>query len=272
MQNEKEFLGRKVFFLNPPMLFEDEVVEKLRVMEYEVYSVREYNKMRNFLTLNAGSIVFITPNDMLTPGGWKNFISVIEADNAVFGPVDVGVIMHKMAESATRSFITGLKLKGGVMQLEAGNDLLFQQIVKSLDALKAHGLRKNVRADCMNDKTAEVYSLKGTKMLRFKIIDISSAAIATKFPANFGNEIFENMLIPDARVNIGRAYVNASLIISAIKPVGDNLLVIFTYGASTSPDAMKKIRGYVGERLKLNMSNSVLSMPVDKTDYNKKEA
>ena len=272
MANDREFLGRKVFFLNPPMLFEDEVIERLRIMEYEVYAIREYNKLKNYLALNPQSIVFVTPNDMLTPVGWRKLISVVEDESASFGPVDVGVIMHKMNESAERLLMTGIKCACGSMHFEDGHDVLFQQIVRALDACKAHGLRRNVRASCMNDKTAEVYCMKNTRMLRFKMIDISSAAIATKFPAHLAGEIFESMLIPDARINMRRSYVNASLKISAIKQVGDNLLVIFEYGVGTVPDSMKKIREYVGELLSQNLEASIVGMPGDKTDYNKKEA
>ena len=55
---EKSIYGRKVFFVNPSTSFEASVIGRLRLMEYEVYAIEDYRKVKPLLRKNADSICF----------------------------------------------------------------------------------------------------------------------------------------------------------------------------------------------------------------------
>ena len=279
MADDKVFLGRKVFFLNPPSGFEKSVIENLRSIEYEVYSVSDYRMIKGILSLNSDSILFIIPNGNLNARGWRNFMKSFE-NESLFEPLDVGVIMRKMPAERESSFLSGIKLDAGLIYVDGGISDVFKQILVSLEKLNAKGIRKYVRADCNSEKTAEIYWLKAGKMLKFKMIDISSVGIAALFPARLQSDIFVNQVISDAYINmemthksgdtnfVDRKQLAVTLKISAIKVVGENLLVVFMYGNETPVDVIKKIREYVTYILNRKLFSSVADFPPDGVDYN----
>ena len=75
---DKSIYGRKVFFINPSVTFEQQVIERLRLMEYEVYAIDDYRKAKPLLRKNADSICFCIVESQLTLKGWHNFIKSFE--------------------------------------------------------------------------------------------------------------------------------------------------------------------------------------------------
>ena len=268
MAADKAFSGRKVFFLNPTPFLEENIVEQLRVMEYDAYSVHDYRIARNIATVHSEGVWFVVPNEALTHTGWHNFIMTLETGDSLVPPIDVGIIMRGMTEESEKKFLVGLKCAGGVMKLKESANVLLQTVKETLDRLGAIGLRKNIRADCMADKSAEIYWMKESKMFRFKMIDISTAAIATTFPGTLQNEVFVNQVIPDAYITMGKKQLGVPLKISTIKTAGDKLLVIFMYGDDVPPEAMMQIREYIGTVLRTQLKDAIKNMPKDKLDYN----
>ncbi|WP_407425427.1 hypothetical protein [Treponema sp.] len=264
---DKFIAGRKVFFLNPTPSFEEEVIERLRVMEYEVYSINDYRHAKNILRLNPDSILYINPNISMTLDGWHNYIRSFGEDPK-FGSIDFGIIMQKQAPEKEKKFLANIEPKAGVLYFDSTKDELVRGISLALDKLSAKGMRKYVRADCITDKSAEIYWLKDNKMLKLKMIDISAAGIAAMLPATQANSIFVNQIIDGAYINIGKTQIITSIKISAIKNAGNNLLVIIMYGSDTLPTAINQIREYVSETLKANIKASIVNLPLDRRDYN----
>lgn len=264
---DKSIYGRKIFFINPNVNFEEKVISRLRIMEYEVYSIEDIRTAKNILRLNPDSICFVLPNSGLTLNGWHNFLKTFDSE-AKFNQLDVGIIMHTIQEDKARAFLAELKYEAGCFMLDQEPEELFHQITTALDKLGAKGLRKYVRADCISDRKAEIYWLKQNKMIKLKMIDISAAGIAATLSAAQQNEIFVNQIISGAYINMGKSQVSAPLKVTAIKTAGNNLLVVFMYGSETEPSAINTIRKYVGEMLKQKMKDSIASLPLDKTDYN----
>ena len=265
--SEKSIYGRKVFFLNPTVTFEEEVIERLRVMEYEVYAISDHRVAKNILRLNPDSICFVMPNSGLSQVGWHNFLKSFE-NEPKFSTLDVGVIMHKLPEDRINSFLSGLQYDAGCFFLEDDSEELFHKITASLDKLGAKGLRKYVRADCINDRSAEIYWLKANKMIKLKMIDISAVGIAATVSANQQNEVFVNQLISGAYINMGKMQVTASLKVTAIKTARNALLVVLMYGSDIEPSALTTIRSYVADMLKHKLQDSIANLPLDIVDYN----
>lgn len=277
MANEKVFMGRKVFFLNAPTGFEKAVIDNLRSMEYEVYSIKDYRVLKEMIRLNPDSIVFIIPTTALNFRGWRNFIKSFE-NETIFAPLDVGIIMRKMNPERESLFLAGVQYDAGLIYVDNGIYDTMRKIVASLDRLNAKGIRKYVRADCKSEKSAEIYWLKDEKMLKFNMIYISSVGVAALFPARLQNDIFVNQVISSAYINmeivqdgtglVERNQLPIELKISAIKVVGENLLVVFMYGNETAISVIKKIREYVTYILNRNLYASIMNLPLDNIDYN----
>lgn len=267
---DKSIYGRKVFFINPSVTFEQQVIDRLRLMEYEVYAIDDYRKAKPLLRKNADSICFCIVESQLTLKGWHNFIKSFENEN-VFAPLDVGVIIPPLAEEKHANFIASLQLDAGIIKLEKDSEPMFHEIVKAMDKMNAKGMRKYVRANCLNESQADLLWLKDNRMLKLKIIDISSVGIAAKLSTGQSNAVFINQDIEGVTLNLKSTQVSVDIKISAIKSAGDFLLVVIMFNPTTVPEAINKIRNYIAENLQENLRSQIRASDLDRTDYEKLE-
>ena len=263
---DKSIYGRKVFFINPSVTFEQTVIERLRLMEYEVYAIDDYRKAKPLLRKNADSICFCITESQLTLKGWHNFIKSFEEEN-VFSPLDMGVLLQALPDEKKANFIADLQLDAGILMQNQDSETLFHEIVRALDAKGAKGLRKYVRADCLNEPQADLLWLKDNRMFKLKIIDISSVGIAAKLSPGQANAVFINQILEGVTLNLKNTQVNVDIKISAIKSAGDFLLVVIMFTQSTTPDSINKIRGYIAENLQEKIRSSIRNSDLDRIDY-----
>ena len=267
---DKSIYGRKIFFINPTVTFESTVIERLRLMEYEVYAIDDYRKAKPLLRKNADSICFCIVESQLTLKGWHNFIKSFEEEN-VFSPLDMGVIMHTQLEEKQANFVAGLQLDVGVIKIDQDSETMFHEIVRAIDAKNAKGMRKYVRANCLNESQADLLWLKNNRMFKLKIIDISSVGVAAKLSTGQANSVYINQIIDSVTLNLKNEQILVDIKITAIKVAGDFLLVVIMFNASTPPDSINKIRHYIAETLQESLRLSIRNSDLDRTDYEKIE-
>ena len=263
---DKSIYGRKVFFIAPSVAFEQQVLERLRLMEYEVYAIDDYRKTKSLLRKNADSICFCIAESQLSTRGWHNFIKSFEEEN-VFDPLDMGVIMHKLNDEKQANFEAGLQLDAGILDMNQDSEVLFHEIVRAMDAKNAKGMRKYVRANCFNEPQADLLWLKDNRMFKLKIIDISSVGIAAKLSPGQANAIGVEQIIEGVTLNLKNTQVGVDIKISAIKSAGDFLLVVIMFTATTTPDSINKIRAYIAENLQETLRSSIRNSDLDRFDY-----
>lgn len=268
---DKSIYGRKVFFVGANTTFESQVVERLRLMEYEVYAINDYRKAKPYLRKYADSICFCIAESQLSLKGWHNFIKSFENEN-VFHPLDMGVILPPLPDEKKENFISELQLDAGVFTHNPDMETLFHEIVKAMDAKNAKGMRKYIRANCLTEPQADLLWLKDNRMFKLKIIDISSVGIAAKLSTGQANAVFINQIIEGVTLNLKSVQVGVDIKISAIKDAGDFLLVVIMFTTSTLPEAINKIRGYIGENLNETLRSSIRNSDLDRTDYEKLES
>ncbi len=267
---DKSIYGRKVFFLTPTTSFESLYLERLRNMEYEVYVINDYRKAKPLLRKNPDSICFCVVGSQLTLKGWHNFIKSF-ADESVFRPLDLGIILPVLAEDKLSNFCAGLQYDAGLFTLDGKAEELFRAIVKSLDSLGAKGLRKYVRANCLNENQADLIFMKDNRMFKLKIIDISSVGMAAKLSVKQANIISVNQIINKVTLNLRNINIVVDIQVTTIKAAGDFLLVIIMFADTVQPDAINKIRTYISDNLKETLRSSIKTSDLDMLDYEKLE-
>ena len=266
MAEDKSVFGRKVFFIAPGITFEAQVLERLRLMEYEVYAVDDYRKAKPVLRKNADAICFCIIESQLSLKGWHTFIKSFEEEN-VFSPLDMGVIMHSLPQDKHTNFVSDLQLDAGVIKLDQDSESMFHEIVKALDAKEAKGLRKFIRANCLNEPQADLLWLKDNRMFKLKIIDISSVGIAAKLSNGQANTIFINQIIEGVTLNLKNTHESVDIRITAIKSAGDFLLVVIMFNTTTMPESINKIRAYIAENMEETLWAPIRNSDLDRTDY-----
>lgn len=265
-EQDKNVFGRKVFFINPSNYFETKVIERLRLMEYEVYVIDDYKKAKAILRKNADSICYVALEPPLSLKGWHNFIKSFE-EEGVFSPLDMGIISLEHPQDKWFNFINGLQYDAGLIMQEENPDSMLHNIVKNLDKLNAMGLRKYVRANCLTEPKANALWMRNNQMFQLKIIDISSVGFAAKLSQNSANAVGVNQIIRGVTLNLRTHQILVDIKISAIKAAGDFLLAVVMFDSSTSTDAIDKVRAYITENLQDSIMNSISRNDIDRLDY-----
>ena len=179
--------------------------------------------------------------------------------------------MHTLPDEKKANFLATLQLDAGVLMQDQDPEVLFHEIVKAMDSQNAKGMRKYVRANCLNEPRADLLWLKDNRMFKLKIIDISSVGIAAKLSPGQANAVFINQIIEGVTLNLKNIQVGVDINISAIKAAGDFLLVIIMFTATTTPEAINKIRSYIAENLQDTLRSSIRNSDLDRVDYDHKD-
>ena len=176
-----------------------------------------------------------------------------------------------MPDEKKTTFISELQLDAGILSQTLEPEPLFHEIVKAIDAKNAKGMRKYVRANCINEPNADILWVKDNRMFKLKIIDISSVGIAAKLSIGQANAVFINQIIENVTLNLKNVQIVVDLKIDAIKSAGDFLLVVGMFTTSTPPAAINEIREYVAQTLQENLLSMVRNSELDRTDYERLE-
>ena len=265
-EQDKNVFGRKVFFINPSAVFESKVIERLRLMEYEVYIIDDYRKAKAILRKNADSICYVALEPPLTLKGWHNFIKSFE-EESVFSPLDMGIISESLPKEKWFNFVNGLQHDAGIIMTAENPEGMLHEVVKNLDNLGAMGLRKYVRANCIQEPKADALWMRDNRMFQLKIIDISSVGFAARLAANQANAVGVNQVIRGVTLNLRTHQIVVDIKISGIKAAGDYLLAIVMFDSSTPPQAIDKVRAYITENLQDSIVANLTRNDIDRLNY-----
>jgi hypothetical protein len=173
-------LGKKVFFLYPHSVIQNELVELIARNQYEVYLVRDHSKLARALPDFRDSIVFINIDEQLSVEEWEEYIKEIRGNPAT-STVQVGILTYNEDKELARRFLMDLGVQGGFVLLKLGLKESAKIILQTLVATEAKGRRKFVRAILPEGGAAKFNIKSGDLLLSGSISDISIGAMACFF-------------------------------------------------------------------------------------------
>ncbi len=263
---ENPIFGRKVFFLNPPLSIENNVVDNLKLLEYEVYIIREYNLAKPVLRNYGNSICFIYIDDEMSFDGWFNFIKSFENDESL-NKVFLGVLSYKTKPKDQERFLMNLKLPGGFVRLDKKIEEVSKQLEGILEINGAKGVRKVIRLDLKDSKDVNGYFNYGSILYSFRLVDISVMGFATITSAKMGQIFKKGSFIKNISITMGRYSFYCTVQIYESRIVGDNCTVVALFADTTSPEIKKKIHDFIYTTLDKRNKIFMESLARDFTDY-----
>ena len=69
-----EVLGKKIFFLHPAALTQNEIIPELIQQEFEIYSLKDESRLMKALQHYPGSILFASIDEALQAKDWEILI------------------------------------------------------------------------------------------------------------------------------------------------------------------------------------------------------
>ncbi len=257
--------GRKVFFLNPSFSVRTHIITLLRVLEYEVYTISDYRRVKSYLRVHHDAVLFINTESQLHIPAWQNLIKSIKQDS-VFNSTIIGIVNEHLSPTELKLLTDDPNITGGVFHLEGQFKAILPTIERKLNDLGAKGRRQYVRTICMNDTSARFLWIQDGKLFTAQIVDISTASVAVlitqkELPFVQGRgEIF-------ATIQLGQKQIQTKAKVLVIKPSGNNFAAIFIINEQTPQESIQAIREYVFETLEIAMLKTVEGLSIDKTDY-----
>lgn len=267
MENREDNLfGKKVFFLNPTLMIENNVVSRLREMEYEIYIIRDYRDAKPILSEYENSLCFINIDDELSYKEWFNFVKSFEYDSSLES-IFLGILSAKAKPEVKEQFVLKTKLPGGFVNISDHLEIVINTIEKILDLNGAKGRRKFIRLDCEGSNTVTATSLIGDKMVDYKLQDLSIAGFAARISPNMAPLFEKGRGIGGISIKLGIRSVSVDVTVFAVKNDGRNCVVVFLLSPNTHIRILDEIRKFIHKSLQAMMDSLVDSTIKDLTDY-----
>ncbi len=188
-------LGKKVFFLYPHSVIQNELVQLIARYEYEVYLINDHDKLFALLRQEQEAILFINIDEHLSVEEWEKFILSLRENDATKA-VHVGILTYNEDQELARHFLMDLMVHAGFVLLKLGLNESAKIILKTLIATEAKGRRKYVRVQLPENRSATFNIKVGDSFYSGTISDISSGGMACRFdqaPSDIQNYFFDDI-------------------------------------------------------------------------------
>jgi len=244
------FFGKKIFFLYPPALLQNQVVAELAQEEFEVYIAKDETKLRQALKKFPDSIVFACINERLKESAWDEWIrSIISIPETA--AVNIGIIAGSADENLMRKYLGQYKVTCGYTVIRSDMPGVTKQLVDILNNINAKGRRKYIRA--FTDKEANTtvnFPINGT-FINGLIKDISSVGFSCAFAED--PDLTKNSLFADIQLRLQSQLVKAEGIVFGSRMETNEKIYVILFTQRIDPEVRTKIRKYIQFNLQSKM-------------------
>ena len=268
---ENPIVGRKVFFVNPPLYVENYLHLELKQHEYEVYIIGDYKYIKNALRQFPDALCFIFIDDVLSYDGWFNFIQSFQKDEKL-KTIFVGLMSAIIPKPQMERFMMNLSLPGGfIMLTEFKGSALIEKIVGILELNGAKGRRKYLRLDCDSNIKINGYFATKSQLLQVSIASISSVGFTCYYPRSYGDALSKNMLVPSFSITLGRRSIVTPSVVFDVKRVDDTkCFAVMLFLKQVGADDRKVIKNFIFDQLSERFENLIYALPPDVEDYSER--
>ena len=249
VSNPSDILGKKIFFLHPTAVVQNQIVAELAQQEFEVYIVKNHMALEQTLKKYPGSVVFADIDEQMTEKEWEIWIRKVLVDTEMNAAV--GVISANDNEEQKRKYINSVQVSCGYTVLKSDLEKPITQIMEILKAVDAKGRRKYIRASTENETMTTVnLPLNGT-FINGTIKDISVVGISCTFDQD--PELTKNSLFKDIQVKLQSMLLKVEGIVFGSRMDGSAKIYVFLFTQRIDPEVRTRIRKYIQQNLQSKM-------------------
>ena len=252
---DTEMTGKKIFFLYPSSVIQNEIAWELIQQEYEVYHVRSHEGLRFVLRRFPDAIVFINLDDGLAEKDWDIWIRAVLNDAALH-EVKLGVLSALNNEDKRKKYTQVLRLPCGYTVVDRADVLkTVRQIYALLHAVDARGRRKYIRATSENEALTTINIPRDGDYCKGVIKDISVVGLSCAFQED--PHLDKNTLCQDIQIKLQSTILKAEAITFGSRMDGLVKIYVFIFTQRIDPDVRIKIRAYIQSTLQAKMNTLI---------------
>jgi hypothetical protein len=187
--------GRKVFFLYPHSVLNEDLLVEILSQEFEVYSLRDHEAAARIAEVYAGSIFFVNLDEALRESQWEAWIRRLVTQPAT-ASARVGIMTYNQDPALAKKYLMDVGIPCGFIQLKLGTAEGKAIILRTLAANEAKGRRHFVRARCNDPRKASFNVTVRGAHLTGSVVDISITGMSFRFDQTINlrpREAFEDV-------------------------------------------------------------------------------
>jgi hypothetical protein len=254
--DSSNILGRKVFFLYPSAVIQNQIITELAQQEIEVYTSKDPGKLRGALRKFSGSVAFVNLNDQMSGSECEAWIRAVLADPAT-SKTDIGVLSNADDKALQQKYAETYKLRGGFILIKASAIVQsIKQILLALRTLDAKGRRKYVRVELDDDSSATVNLPVNNSFAQGHIKDISVVGFSCFF--NQDPALQKNSRFPDIQIKLQSMILKVEGVVYGSRMDGSTRIYVVIFNPQRiAPEAHTKIRQYIQQNLQAKMDKEL---------------
>jgi hypothetical protein len=247
---QSEFLGKKIFFLYPQSVIQDNMLDVLIMSGFESYAFWDPSRSRSLLEYFPGSIMFINIDGGMPEKKWEAYIRNIQEDPKTRDS-RLGILSYNTNPVLMEKYLMDLTLPCGYVQLKLGLQASTKIILSALEANEARGRRKYIRAFCEDDRAATMNFKTAEGGLCYgKILDISSVSIAVRFDRP--TELPVNARIPGLQLRLRTSLIMTDGVVAGKRSDKSDVWIILLDPHMKTHDKLT-IHHYIKSRLQISI-------------------
>ena len=240
-----DFEARKVFFLYPHSVIQQELVRELVANEYEVYLVNDHLRLRKVISDYENPIVFINIDDNLQQDEWQQYVEemMTSEDNTA----QIGILTYNEDQMLAQHYLMELMVTCGFIKLKLGFEQSRTIILKTLEANEAKGRRKYLRIDCWEFKNTEFNVMIKGSLCHGRIRDISSVGMAFSFTEEISLQ--QNTVVSDIQLKLKGKIARVSGPVVGTRIVDDGAVHVLIFDKRTDANTRSRVHSFIYETL-----------------------
>jgi hypothetical protein len=248
--SQSDLVGKKIFFLYPSTVVQNDVASELVQQEYEIYLIKNHVNLRRVLKRYPDSIVFVDIDEQMPEKDWEAWIRGVMSDPAT-SRVNIGILSVNDNEVLQRKYINVVKIQCGYTVLKSDLKNSIKQLFDILQAVDAKGRRKYIRATTDTETTTTInLPINGT-FINGVIKDVSVVGLSCAFSQD--PELVKNTLFKDVQVRLQSKLLKVEGIIFGSRMDGLSKIYVLLFTQRIDPDVRTKIREYIQQNLQSKM-------------------
>ncbi|MDR3192840.1 MAG: PilZ domain-containing protein [Treponema sp.] len=243
-------LGKKVFFLYPSAVVQNEIVQELIQQEFEVYVAKDHGALQRVLKQFPDSLVLADIDEGISEKDWELWIRGVMGNQST-KEVKIGVLSSSKDEELQKKYLNDLKVACGYTVLKKDISIPIRQILEILKTADAKGRRKYLRATMEDGAPTVVNMPYNNSFIKGTIKDISTVGFSASFEGD--PELPKNSLFQDIQIKLQSVLLKVEGIVfgSRMDEIHKTYVILFTQ--RIDPSVRSRIRKYIQQTFQIKM-------------------
>lgn len=256
--DQMDFKGKRVFFLYPHSVIQNEMINELIKSEYEIYLIPDHIKATRLFHQYASSIVFINIDEVLKEPEWEGYIKSLLADPEL-DSLRIGILTYNNSPELAQKYLMDMMVPCGFIKLSLGLKESTDIVLKVLEANEAKGRRRFLRVKCP-EGSATFNLRQPNRTVTGLILDISSVGMAVAFDNSVN--FTARTLLQDMQLKLKNYLCMVTAIVMGTRADESGRTVyILLFDAKLPQEARHKIRNYIQLNLQTSIEHEIKQLP-----------